>query len=179
MELKLALLGNPQIELNGEDVNGRLPVKARILLYYLANNPQTQNRDQLAEWIWDGAANPRGNLRVALTALRNQLGKDIVTGGRDTLAINPNYNYVLDVEEFDNLIQLADKVVGATQRSHLRDAVELYQGDFLQDVIIDGEFLYDEWLVPERGRLQIQALTAFDRLVEICRQQGDYAAGIR
>lgn len=179
MELKLALLGRPQIEYKGEDVNGRLPVKACILLYYLASNPQTYSRDQLAEWLWEGAANPRGSLRVALKAIRDQLGENVITTTHHTLAINQEHDYVLDVEEFDNLIRLAGKVVGATERAHLRDAVELYQGDFLEDVIIDEGFLYDEWLLPERERLRQQALAAYDRLVEMSREQGDYEAGIR
>ncbi len=179
MALKLALLGKPKIEFEGEDVNGRLPVKARILFYYLANNPQTHDRGQLAEWMWNGAANPRGSLRVALKSIRNHLGGNIITATRGTVAINREHDYVLDVEEFDNLIQLAGKVVGATERAHLRDAIEIYRGDFLEDVIIDETFLYDEWLLLERERLRQQALAAYDRLVEMSREQGDYEAGIR
>jgi DNA-binding SARP family transcriptional activator/shikimate kinase len=177
--LKLALLGKPKIEFEGEDVNGRLPVKARTLVYFLASNPQIHNRDQLAEWIWEGAANPRGNLRVALNVIRRHLGEDAVAATRDTLSINQNDNFMLDVEEFDNSLRLAGKAVGATERSHLRDAVELYQGDFLQDITIEGIYLNDEWLVPERERLRQQALAAYDRLVNICREQGDYNTGIQ
>lgn len=179
MQLKLSLLGSPRIEFNGKDVNGRLPIKARTLLYYLANNPQPHNRDQLAEWIWEGRTNPRGSLRVALTTIRGHLGKDFFAGGRDGLTINKNDNYMLDVEEFDNFIRLADKVTGATERAHLRDAVALFHGDFLQDFAIGSTYLYDEWLLPERERLRQQALAAYDRLVEICREQGDFEAGIR
>ncbi|MEJ2749659.1 MAG: hypothetical protein P8183_17400, partial [Anaerolineae bacterium] len=79
MALKLALLGKPKIEFEGEDVNGRLPFKSRILFYYLASNPQTHNRGQLAEWIWNDATNPRGSLRVALKAIRDLLGENIIT----------------------------------------------------------------------------------------------------
>ncbi|MCB9446045.1 MAG: hypothetical protein H6669_17600, partial [Ardenticatenaceae bacterium] len=176
--LKLTLLGKPGIEYKGENVNGRFPAKARTLLYYLASRPQIHNRDQLAEWMWEGTADPRGSLRVALNAIRQQLGKGIFVPARQTVSINPDYEYILDVEDFDNYLRLAGKVIGAAERAHLRDAVALYRGDFLQDVAIDARYLEDEWLKPERARLQQMAVDAYGRLVKICREQGDYEAGI-
>lgn len=179
MDLKIFLLGDPQIEFQGVVVNGRLPAKACILLYYLASKPKTHDRRQLAELIWEGTANPRNSLRQELAKIIRLLGKDFVLATKNTLAINPDYAYMLDVEEFDNLILLADKVTGATQRAHLRDAITLFRGDFLQDVVVDNNYLYDEWLLPERERLRQDALAAYDRLLEVCRQQGDFEAGIR
>jgi len=64
--LKISLLGEVQIEHAGLSLMGALPRKAQALLIYLVCAGTPQDRDLLANLLWDGRSqdDSRRNLRV-------------------------------------------------------------------------------------------------------------------
>ncbi|MCP4423748.1 MAG: tetratricopeptide repeat protein [Chloroflexi bacterium] len=179
-ELRLALLGTPQLIHGGMGIDGRLPLKSRALFCYLACNGRSHTRSELAGLLWGEMTEEfaRRNLRVALPKLRRSLDGHLLIE-HQTLAFDRDSDYWLDVETFEYTLKRAETVEGAARRAILRDAVALYRGEFLEGVVIDGESIYNDWILPERERLRQLVLSALDRLVGICMEQGDYAAGIQ
>ncbi|MBI4790826.1 MAG: hypothetical protein HY782_27670, partial [Chloroflexi bacterium] len=74
--------------------------------------------------------------------------------------------YTLDVSEFQ------EKVEHAGSAAELRQAIALYKGPLFQSC-------YDDWVLPERERLQQMYLAALGRLVEMLENQGDYRGAIQ
>src|SRR5438067_12935607 len=75
--LELALLGQPQVCLDGRAVT--LPrLRTRALLFYLAAEPGAHPRWWLADLLWPGAPHRLRQLSEALTDLRNALGAHAV-----------------------------------------------------------------------------------------------------
>ncbi len=182
VELRLALLGAPQLMMGEMGVDGRLRSKSRAVVYYLACTGQTHTRSQIGGLLWGEKSenDARNNLRGALTQIRKHLDEYIVAD-RQTLAFNQARDYWLDIHVFEYDLKRAQKVEDAARRAILRDAVGLYRGDFLEgfDLEIAGEPLYDEWVLPERERLRQLVLAALDQLVAICSDQADYETGIK
>ncbi len=179
-ELRLTLLGAPQLTLDGAKVNGRLPLKSHALICYLASHNRDFPRIEIAGALWGEMRDDFAsrNLRVALAKIR-PLFKNHLHISRQTLAFNRAASYWLDVEMFEYTLKRADRAKGAARRAILREAVAFYQGDFMEGVVIDGESLYTDWILPERARLKQLVLDAFDQLIDICIEQEDYEAGIR
>lgn len=73
-QLRLLLLGSPQIEINGEPVHLDRR-KAVALLVYLAVNRQPHSRDTLATLLWPESDQSRGRaaLRRTLSVLNQTL----------------------------------------------------------------------------------------------------------
>lgn len=179
-DLRIALLGPPQLTLGESKPSEPLPKKGLILLYYLACSENIHERQKLAGLFWGekGDENAFRNLRVVLTKLRKSLAPYILVG-HQTLSFNHETAYWLDVQEYENLIQRAADVDGASRRALLREAVSLYQGDFLENVILDGQSIYEEWILPERERLKQSAIEALEELAELSESLGDIDASIQ
>jgi DNA-binding SARP family transcriptional activator len=89
-----------------------------------------------------------------------------------TLQWSPTAPLILDVFEFENAVKAAEQATdAATIRSHLEQAVQWYRGDLLPECV-------DEWIAPERERLQQMRVRVLERLVDLLRDQQDYRTAI-
>jgi predicted ATPase/Tfp pilus assembly protein PilF len=60
----------------------------------------------------------------------------------------------------------------------LEEAVELYRGDLLEGLYVEGAQEFEEWLVTEREHYRGRAAAAFDRLVQLREARGDLARAL-
>lgn len=172
--LELALLGRPQILLDGQplDITSH---KAQALFYYLAMSRQSHSRQSLAGLLWtdlDEAA-ARRNLRVELLKVRADLD-GFVRADRDTIAFERTTNHQFDVFQFEANLQGSEPSF-----EQLREAVALYRGDFLEDFHVRDAPFFEEWVTNERERLWQMARQALLRLINHYIQQRNYTAGIQ
>ena len=132
--LELNLLGMPQIISEGVVFTSLASRKARALLLFLALTKQQHSRQTLAGLFWGemSEANARRNLRVTLAKLKSEF-EDFLFVRRRTLAINPDADIWLDVDEFEACLSPIEPTLEQLQR-----ATELYRGHFL-----DGFYLRD------------------------------------
>lgn len=149
--------------------------KTAAFLAYLALFPQRHHRrEEVAELIWGdctaGAA--RHNLSNALSALRVQLelsgapGEGFFEADRAFVRLSPR-RFTTDVGEFEEAVAAAARANSVTDRtSHLRRAVELYQGELLR-----GQ--YEDWIFPEQSRLAALYARALDELTAYVETTGD------
>src|SRR5438445_5276470 len=98
----------------------------------------------------------RASLRYVLFLLR-KVAAPYLSVTRDTVAFNLQSQYRLDVESFQDKLAAANATNAATA---LREAVDLYRGEFLEGFYVPGAELFEEWLLTERQRLHGMVIEA-------------------
>jgi DNA-binding SARP family transcriptional activator/tetratricopeptide (TPR) repeat protein len=169
-ELQLKLLGNLEI-CRGERILSFGSSKARALLCYLAVTGRPHSRTALAGLLWGEMPeiDAGNNLRKALTHLRQMVGPHLSIT-RQTVAFNRDNSYWLDVEILENAVRSAPAEMDIDR---LRQAVELYRGDFLEGFYVRQAPAFEEWVLAEQARLRELALGALDTLAGYYIRQGD------
>jgi len=165
-QFRLYFLGTFRIERNGQPF--RLTTHKHIaLLAYLVLFPRAHPREKLATLFWGDSTDEQArlSLRVALSTLRKELDDDLFLANRDTVQLNPAVPIWVDAREIERLENRDSKI------SDLQSRIPLYVGDFLAD-------FYDDWILPERERLQTCYLDAMLRLIQQARSEGQYTRAI-
>lgn len=169
--LELAVLGKLQVRWHGEEVTAVLPQKGQALLAYLAVTRQQVTRSVLAGLLWgempEEAA--RANLRLTLSRLRKVVG-DVIVAGRSTIAFDFDQPHWLDYALFTETAVLPS--------AQLQQAIALYRGDFLDDLLVSDAPEFESWVLTlrEQARQQFQAMLV--RLVDEAYAAGQWADGI-
>lgn len=174
--LKISLLGTPQLKLEEPSLSNSITGKRLALFVYLSVTGEAQNRDVLANLLWCDVPNRRArkNLRDILPTLRKQLGKHLIITD-ETITFNRRRPYWLDVEVFRT--HLTTKQVTSNPMM-LREALELYQGDFLGSFYVRHAPVFEEWVLQQREQMQKEAVEGLERLANHYLAQGDYAAAL-
>lgn len=159
MSLHLRLLGTLSITRNGDAVELPASRKVRALLAYLALAPRAVSRHRLCTLLWDGAMDPRGELRWALAKLRGVVGAERIKADNDSLRLDLNGCFV-DALEVQRTVR-----AGISQLTHARasDLLALFDGDLLEGLEVAGCPEFTGWLHAERVRFKSWRL----ELVEI------------
>jgi DNA-binding SARP family transcriptional activator len=182
--LRIHLFGSAGLQSN----DGALPPfpthKSRQLFSYLAlNRDRPHTREVLIGALWgdrpEGLA--RKGFRTELWRLRTLLAagesecETLLTVRGHTVGFNTESNYWLDVEEFECRISQVRAPAGAcistAEARLLREAVDLYRSDLLDDV-------YDEWCLNERTRLRHMYIGALEQLLHHHQIQQEWDAAI-
>ena len=144
--------------------------KRLVLLAYLAATPGSfRRRDTLLGLFWPefDQRRARAALRQSIYHLRRTLGSDVVIGrGDEELGVDPSRLWC-DVAAFRQ----------AVAEGRFRDAVELYRGELLDGIYIDGAPEVERWIEEERARLQAMAARAAWSLAEATVDDPVAAAG--
>ena len=177
MKLELSLLGQVEIRRDDEPLNGFVSAKAEALLIYLAVTGRPHRRETLAGLLWGDKSDQRarGNLRKALSNLRQLVSESVAVNGQ-TVTFNDAAVTCFDLSAFE--VALAADQAQPDNLPALREAVELYQGDFLAGLVVDDALAFEEWVLSERERLRHLAIQALYRLSAVYTARGEYAAGI-
>lgn len=155
--------------------------KAKTLFQLLlVNRKGFLHKDQILETLWPGLDPDvaSAHFKVALNAMLNaiepgrpaRLSPFYVRREGPLYGLNPVSGYWVDADEFESLVAKATRLEPSDPRGAcdvLRSALELYQGDFLQ------ECLYEDWASVERERLFATYLRAAQRFAELLLGQGD------
>src|SRR5512143_2633197 len=141
-----------------------------LLAYLVLHRTAPQSRQHLAFLFWPDSteAQARNNLRQSLHLLKHALpaADHFVHADTQTVQWLPDTPFTLDVAEFEEAIKQAESVMA------LQHAVGLYRGDLLSGC-------YDDWLLPERERLQQQFFESLERRIRLLDHQPDYRSAIQ
>jgi class 3 adenylate cyclase/tetratricopeptide (TPR) repeat protein len=164
--LRLKLLGELVLEIDGRDLRPPASRRARSLLGLLAVERRTHPRGQLAARFWPDVLDEsaRTSLRSALSAVRRALGADAdryLLASRDGVALAGSEEVWTDVVEFEQLI-----VAG-----RLQDALELSRGELLED-------LDDDWVYERRDEHRVRVMTLLERMAGAAEAAGDLTAAV-
>lgn len=188
--LYLSLLGGISISLDSAPVTHFRSEKSRALLLYLAvENDRAHRRETLSTLFWGDlpTAAASHNLSQALFYLQQSMGKSQVSEfldiTRTTIQLRRESDWWMDVHE----LQLLQRICAAhphrnietclTCLARLRQAVQLYRGEFLADYVLDDAPEFYEWLLVKREYFLRQAMMPLEHLVAHYEQQG--AAALR
>src|SRR6266566_4411645 len=157
-----------------------VPRLQSLLAYLALHRGVPQSRSRIAYTLWPDSTDAQAhtNLRNLLFKLRMTLPEvdTFLVVDRLTLCWQQDTFWSLDVIDFEGAIARAEQARctqnTAEERQALEEAVKLYQGDLLPSC-------YDEWIQPERDRLQQTYQGALERLTELLQQERNYAGAIR
>jgi len=142
-QTRLQLLGKPLVHSAGELVNLRSH-RAFAMLGLLCLEVTPTSRKRVAQLLWPEEEQPTNDrLRVLLSKLK-QLAPDLVVSDTNTIALNPDVQQQTDALRF---LSLHDE--GTIQA--YRTALDLYDGDFLQDISFDASVFFETWLEHQRS----------------------------
>ena len=119
--------------------------KTRGLLAYLALAPRACRREELCDLLWEGAADPRGELRWSLAKIRAAVGPWLrasaegIAVGRKNLAIDA--------------LAFRDMARRALSEQDIAEALALWRGLPLADAEVNGQHAFQAWLAAERDSL--------------------------
>jgi predicted ATPase/DNA-binding SARP family transcriptional activator/GNAT superfamily N-acetyltransferase len=173
--LVVSLLGPMEVLLNGQAITGFNDNKMRGLLAYLVLKPGRQHaRKELADLLWPDAKNPTDNLRNALSKLRREVLNDqnvsassFFTNSDHVVQFNLAAGDEVDVNTLEELLKACRKHSHRrlqcchSCRQLLEQAAGLYQGEFLEGLLLDGNERWQEFVMLNREhyrRLTYEAL---------------------
>ncbi|MFN8440651.1 MAG: BTAD domain-containing putative transcriptional regulator [Caldilineaceae bacterium] len=186
VELQIACLGELQVTRADAVLTLFHTDKNRALLAYLALESRVHTRAELAQLLWPGYSDEsaRSSLRQALHQLRQTLSdaeaeRPWLLLTRQTVQLNPDAPIHVDVLTFRHLLATcashahADLTTCAPCLARLRQAVDLYRGDFLAGFSVADSPPFEEWRRVIQEQLHIQVLDALTHLVTAAEAAGD------
>ena len=159
---------------------GPASTKARALLYYLAMTQRAHTRTHLASLLWseypEEAAH--ANLRKALGELDECLG-DFLLLERQLVGLCIDSDIWVDAVEFVTLLAPSSAQATAnSQIAQIQQALDLYQGDYLQGFYVRQAPEFEAWLLGERAQLRQMMIHALKTAAIHFANQGDLPQAI-
>lgn len=163
--LSIRLLGELELELDGESLELPRSRRARAVLAWLALHPGLHPRSRLAARFWPDVldSSARASLRSAIWALRSTLAPQadaLVAGDRESVGLREDGLWV-DVREFDRLVA----------EGRLADGVALCRGELLYE-------LDDDWAFEARDEHSDRLSAALEVLASGAESSSDHRAAV-
>ncbi|HUQ00990.1 MAG TPA: BTAD domain-containing putative transcriptional regulator [Kofleriaceae bacterium] len=134
------------------------------MLAYLTLNPSPVSRSRLCDLLWDAPNDPRGELRWCLSKLRAVIDDDdrrrIITED-DTVALDLS-GCLVDAAEVDRALRGG---VDALPTDRLAGLCDLFRGDLLEGLHIDGSHELTGWLGAQRQRYRGMRVELLEALI--------------
>lgn len=187
-DLILRCFGGFRLEVEGEEITNFGTNKARALLVYLAiEAPRSFRRSHLAGLFWSEYTETQAlhNLRQTVFWLRKSIPHKakqppLLITVQDTIGINPDINFWVDVKAFQSAYHTALKFFSKDQRFdrldilRLEEAIGLFKSPFLDRFALDESQLFDEWVLTLRESTNQKASEIMTLLCEYHERRADY-----
>jgi len=162
--LRVGAFGAPEVSKDGQRIEFDAR-KALELFLYLLEHPDGVSAYEVAEALWPGKTETKASssFHTTLYRLRKSLGGDFVE------TKNRHYYLQADVKLDYNVQRYRDAAEAAKQQDDpaaLRQAAELYGGDYLEKIDTD-------WVVERRLELQILQRNVLQQGLLLSEQQGN------
>ena len=173
-QLRLRALGPGRVFSSEQALTTWPYARVKELLFYLASYPaRTKAQIGLALWPEASLKQLRNSLGITLYHLRRTLGDSHwIVFEDEVYRFNRTLDYWFDVEVFEANLAQANRVQTQTPDraiTLLQAAVDLYQGDFVED-LLEGD-----WFLLSRENLRRKYLEALLSLGQLLLNQGDSA----
>ncbi len=175
-ELRLTLLGAPQVWLENKVVQSFRTIKTQALFYYLVVTRRAHTRSALATLLWGDMPerNAHVSLSKSLSNLRSLFPAHLEID-RHFVAFNSRAPYWLDVATLEAGLTAPQgaSYADSLNRSLLHDesnlvplrkVTDLYRGDFLAGFVVNNAPDFDAWQSTEAQRLRQLVLHGLDTL---------------
>jgi DNA-binding SARP family transcriptional activator len=160
--------------------------KAIALLAYLAITRQVHSREELAALLWPEYDNERAlaNLRRTLWSLNKAVGKTRLNVDQESVGLNRETGFWLDVEAFHNHLAACQSHAHAASDvcpaclSPLTTAATLYRDDFMAGFTLRDSPNFDEWQFFQTESLRSELAGVLERLVTCHIARGEFEQAI-
>lgn len=170
---RLRLLGPVVVEREGMLVRGFQSRKALALLGYLAVQEHPVPREQLVDLLWTEQPEARGRANLSWVLHRiSALLPGCLEAERHTIQRHQGSAYWVDTDAFKEL-------EAQGEITSLAAAADLYRGQFLEGLYVDGCPEFEVWLVGERERWRQRAGRVLAELVTLHSQLREYQEALR
>jgi DNA-binding SARP family transcriptional activator len=163
--LRVELLGPFSIRLDGAAVPLPRSRKVRALFAFLALGTTPYSRSRLCALLWDVPNDPRGELRWCLSKLRTLLDdpdrRRVQTTGHGPVSLDLS-DCLVDAVEIERVVK-AGACRATTER--LSEVCDLFGGDLLEGIEIDGNPEFAGWLIAQRQRYREMNLALLREIV--------------
>jgi len=152
------------------------PQQQSLLAYLMLHTHTPQLRRHIAFLFWPDSSEARAfaNLRRALHKLRSDcpaIAVYLVTTNT-MISWQRSSTFSLDVLAYEALLAQADATTDPTHiRALLTQAADWYRGELLPGC-------YDDWILPERERLNQRYIHLLHQLTDSLAAEGDYATAL-
>jgi DNA-binding SARP family transcriptional activator len=178
--LRISALGGAGVDVAGHTLTSSDfgYAKPRELLFYLLSHPpRTREQIGLALWPEASASQLRGSFHEALRRLRKALGGSRwIVHENKRYSFNPSlkgHYFFFDVEAFEEKLTEAERAKEESPSEairHLKEAVGLYGGDFLEGFAAEGE-----WALVRQEELRRSYQDALFSLGGLLYGEGSYS----
>jgi len=183
--LSICLFGRFNVRRDEQVLTGFEAHKVQELCaHLLLHRDRPHPREELATLLWGDSPSVQAKkqLRQTLWQLQSALGQRAESADSRVLVVLPEWVSVntkadvwLDVALFDHALAHARGIAGRDLDreavGELRNAADLYRGDFL-------EGCYQDWCLFERERLQNAYLSVLDKLMDYCEAHDECESGL-
>lgn len=155
-QIKLYLLGTFELTLDGQPVPSFRSDKTRALLAYLTlNRAQPMTRTQLLHLFWPGyqLLSARASLRSSLSNLRQVLlPLQLIGGSHRTVRLQTNHtNFWCDLLALEEAVNQQQPAAATAWVTALKGRPV---GEFLQDLVLPENELFQNWVQVQRSRIR-------------------------
>ncbi|MBN1148614.1 MAG: hypothetical protein JXA78_15250 [Anaerolineales bacterium] len=166
--LEIKTLGGFSLGVNGqaiEDIGSR---KAEAILVYLVMEGRPLNRNVLKTLLWPESSEEHAStsLRVELSILRKKLGAYLDIS-REAIQLKDEARIYFDLSELQ----------GKLASNQVEQALQIYQGDFMQGFQIRDSAAFEDWLRWEQESVRRSVLGALHASISAAIEAGDYLRG--
>jgi LuxR family transcriptional regulator, maltose regulon positive regulatory protein len=146
--------------------------KARELFFLLLAHPGGLRKEQILTSLWGDMEPVRANgiFHSSVYRVRRALFADCLLYEDSIYRINPESDRWYDVDEFrSQILQAANTAIAETRAQCYRDAVDLYQKDYIEDC-------YSDWCIPIRDDLEQEYIMALAMLAKYYSEEDNPSA---
>jgi predicted ATPase/DNA-binding SARP family transcriptional activator len=182
--LALHFLGPPLAEINDTALHFKRR-KVLALLVYLAITSRRHSRGFLTDLLYpkQDRIHAQGGFRRILSGLKSAIGDHWLKIDLDGISFCTGDDLWIDVFEFRRKLEQhrtqIQSGVGFDDAGLLKQAVQLYRGEFLSGFYLKDSTSFDEWQFFERERLQREYEYILERLVNVSVTRRDITQAIR
>jgi DNA-binding SARP family transcriptional activator len=184
-KVRLAFLGPPSIELDGNPVHLDTR-KAIALMAYLSVIGKPVSREALVNLLWSryGRAEGHAALRRTLSTLRIALGREVIDAEREAVSLPELPDIWIDLSRFRESLALSmshahgQPAICRQCLPVLSEAAKLYRGDFLLGFTLKDSVEFDDWQFFTTEKYRLEAVQVLDRLALCSAAAGDFRSAI-
>jgi|GEM_PF-2619519 len=179
--LELISFRKVEIRLNGTPPQQRMDQRRALLLTYLAETGKPQSRPKMAQILWPDAeielANTR--MRTLLSRMRKDGFEPYLHIDRQTLSLQNEAEIYFDLTELRKLIAEAETSTEEEVKvEKLLKADQLYQGQFLADIVEDDFPALADWTSSMQYEIEVQMIRAYNNLVPLLLKQDNIKTAV-
>jgi DNA-binding SARP family transcriptional activator/tetratricopeptide (TPR) repeat protein len=146
------------------------PKRMALLCYLaLATPPGRHRRDHLLALFWPDSPEDRArnSLNQAVFNLRRSLGEGVIAGTPEEVGL-ARQSIWCDAVEFEGALAAGDRM----------RALDLYQGDLMPGLSVDGCVEFDHWMDTERERLRRRAVDTALETATVLEGDGNWVGAV-